>query len=252
MRIFLSVLILSVLTSTSIFAQSKKELRAQVSELNSKLKVLRQTEADLAIAERKVENLELRLKELQQTNSDLMENMNKFLSASTQQSNTVNLTLETLERKEAQIKDIRDTFSANDSIAFLVLTDLKKTLGEDAQIGVEKGSIIIAMDTPFLYGSDPNSTDVEETAKGFIGKIATVAKKYPSLDVTVESRGANWNLNASRAASVANVLQTDFSVASGKLKSTTTAGASDASFIRLHVNFNAFYLEVREDLKKGS
>ena len=76
-------------------------------------------------------------------------NMNKFLEASNQQSSTIGKTLEALQQREAQIKGIRDVFSAQDSIAILVITDLKRTLGENAQIGMSKGAITIQMEQSF-------------------------------------------------------------------------------------------------------
>src|SRR5690554_3608460 len=180
-----SLLLVFAFSMSTTFAQSKKELREQVSALNNKLKVLEQTQADLGQAERKVSSLEIQLEQLQTTNDGLMANMNKFLEASNQQSSTIGKTLEALQQREAQIKGIRDNFSAHDSVAILVITDLKRTLGESAQIGVSKGAITIQIEQSYLYGDKDKNTKIVDTAKDFLSKLAVVANKYNQLAVSV-------------------------------------------------------------------
>ncbi|MDG3581932.1 MULTISPECIES: hypothetical protein [Galbibacter] len=245
----LYAILLVVFASTTVFAQSKKDLKEEVAKLNDQLKVLNQTQADLSLAQTKVSSLENQVDELKHTNEQLLNNMNKFLSTSTQQSNSIGKTLEALNKKEAQLKQVRDVYSANDSIAFLVLTDLKKTLGENAQIGVEKGSILIKMDNGFLYGDKADNAKIEEPAKEFVGRISAVINKYESLMVSVQSSGGDWNTNSLRAASISELLLESYNVAPARLKSTITAGGSNVSYVFLHPDFNAFYLDIRDELK---
>src|SRR5690606_8725217 len=93
------------------------------------------------------------------------ENLNTMISTSNERSSNIGKTLEALKLKEAQIKFINDSFSANDSIALLVLTDLKNTLGEDARIAVENGSVSVLIDNSFLFGSKANNATVEEIGR---------------------------------------------------------------------------------------
>src|SRR5690606_11541655 len=136
-----SLLLVLAFSISTTFAQSKKELREQISALNNKLKVLEQTQADLGQAQRKVSSLETQLEQLQTTTDDLMDNINKFLEDYNKQSSTIVKTLADVQQREAQIKGIRDVFSAQYSIDILVIKDPKRTLGENAQIGMSKRPI---------------------------------------------------------------------------------------------------------------
>ncbi|MCF8714182.1 hypothetical protein JM658_05010 [Joostella atrarenae] len=251
MRTFTITLLLLVLSiNTPLSAQSKKELKEQVATLNDKVKVLKQTQSDLAVSQNKVKSLEFQVEQLEETNKGLLDNMNNFLSTSTQQSNSISRTLEALRKREKQIKGIRDTFSANDSVALLVLTDLKKTLGENAQIGVEKGSIIVKMENSTLFSGKEDNPEVTASAKDFIGRLAATITKYPELSVSAQSAGDDWRINSLRASAITKTLQEDFEIAPTRLKVTTNTGGGNVSYIFLHPDFNAFYLEVRDDLKK--
>ncbi|MEL4308430.1 hypothetical protein [Joostella sp. CR20] len=252
MRTFTTILVLLVVTIGPLTAQSKKELKEKVATLNEQLKVLKQTEADLTVAQNRIKSLESQVSQLEETNQGLLDNMNNFLSTSAQQSNSISRTLEALRKREKQIKGIRDTFSAQDSIAILVITDLKKTLGENAQIGVEKGAIIVKMDNAFLYGNKQGSATVEAGAKDFINRISATVNKYQSLNVTIQSAGEDWSVNSQRATAIAQILQDEFQVAPQRIETSTKANGGNATYVFMHPDFNGFYLDVREELKKSN
>lgn len=248
-----TLLLVFVLMTTSVFAQSKRDLKEQVSALNNKLKVLEQTQADLDQAERRVSSLETQIEQLQVTNDGLMANMNKFLEASNQQSSTIGKTLEALQHREAQIKGIRDAFSAQDSVAILVVTDLKRTLGENAQIGVERGAITIKMEQSFLYGDKDKNTKIEEVGKSFLSKIAVVANKYDKLSVSVVGdAGLEPEIGGPRVSGITAAFENEFEVAPNRLRSILNTGFTSVIKVQLHPDFNAFYLDIRDDLKSGN
>lgn len=248
-----SLLLVLAFSVSTTFAQSKKELREQISALNNKLKVLEQTQADLGQAQRKVSSLETQLEQLQTTNDGLMANMNKFLEASNQQSSTIGKTLEALQQREAQIKGIRDVFSAQDSIAILVITDLKRTLGENAQIGMSKGAITIQMEQSFLYGDKDKNLTLQETAKDFLNKIAIVANKYNQLSLSVVGdAGLEPEIGGPRVIAVTAAFENDFEVAPNRLRSIITTGFSSVIRVQLHPDYNDFYLDMKDDLKSAS
>jgi|SRR5690606_10249307 len=248
-----SLLLVFAFTVSTTFAQSKKELKEQVSALNNKLKVLEQTQADLGQAERKVTSLETQLEQLQTTNDGLMANMNKFLEASNQQSSTIGKTLEALQQREAQIKGIRDVFSAQDSIAILVITDLKRTLGESAQIGVERGAITIKLEQSFLYGDKDKNTKLLDTSKDFLSKIAVVANKYNQLAVSVVGdAGLEPEVGGPRVSGVTASFENDFKIAPNRLRSILNTGFTSVIRVQLHPDFNAFYLDMKDDLKSAN
>src|SRR5690606_2830970 len=169
MRTFLPTLILILITS-GVFAPKKSDLIEQANELSSVLRTtktnLGETQRALYIAESKAQNLEEQMQQLKTTNDALLENLNTMLSTSNESSSNIGKTLEALELKEAQIKFINDAFSTSDSIALLVLTDLKKTLGEDARIAVENGSVSVLIDNSFLFGDKANNTTVDASEIG--------------------------------------------------------------------------------------
>lgn len=248
-----TLLLVFAMMTTSVFAQSKRELKEQVSALNNKVKVLEQTQADLDQAERRVGSLETQIEQLQVTNDGLMDNMNKFLEASNQQSSTIGKTLEALQHREAQIKGIRDTFSAQDSIAILVITDLKRTLGENAQIGVQRGAITIKIEQSFLYGDKDKNTKLEENAKSFLNKIAVVANKYDKLSLSVVGdAGLEPEIGGPRVSGITAAFQDEFEVAPNRLRSILNTGFTSVIKVLLHPDFNAFYLDMRDDLKSGN
>ncbi len=256
MRTFLPTLILILITS-GVFAQKKSDLIEQVNELSSELRTtktnLGETQRDLNIAESKAKNLEEQMNELKTINESLLENLNTMISTSNERSSNIGKTLEALKLKEAQIKFINDAFSTNDSIALLVLTDLKKTLGEDARIAVENGSVSVLMDNAFVFGSKANNATVDESAKIFLGKVAGSINKYTSLAISIESTVTeNWGLSTNRAAAVAETLQNSFQVAPERLFALGKPGSSEAIYIRFSPKFDSFYFKVREKLKNGN
>ncbi|QLE02760.1 hypothetical protein HX109_14750 [Galbibacter sp. BG1] len=247
-----TLILLAICIASPLTAQSKKELKEQVSTLNDRLKDCKKTEGELTVAQNKVASLNAQVDQLEETNKGLLNNMNKFLSTSTQQSNSISRTLEALRKKENQIKGIRDNFSSQDSIAFLVLSDFKRTLGENAQIGVEKGSIIVKMDNPYLFGGKEGNSVVEESAKDFLSRIAATAKKYNTLKISVETGGGDWGINALRASSVAKLFQEEYEVNGSRIKVTTKGNGQDYTLVHLHPGFNDFYLEIREEFKNSN
>lgn len=256
MRTFLPTLILILITS-GVFAQKKSELIEQVNELSSELRTtkttLGETQRNLNISESKAKSLEEQLNELKTINESLLENLNTMISTSNERSSNIGKTLEALKLKEEQIKFINDNFSANDSIALLVLTDLKNTLGEDARIAVENGSVSVLIDNSFLFGDKANNTTVNASAKDFLGKISASINKYPMLAIYIESIVTdNWSLSSNRASAVAETLQNSYQVAPDRLLAIGKPGSSEAVFIRFYPKFDSFYFKVREKLKNGN
>src|SRR5690606_5951290 len=149
-----------------------------------------------------------------------------------------------------QIKGIRDVFSAQDSIAILVITDLKRTLGENAQIGMSKGAITIQMEQSFLYGDKDKHLTLKETAKDFLNKIAIVANKYNQLSLSLAGDpGLDTCSGGASVIAVIAAYDYDFEVAPNRLRSIITTGFSSVMRVQLHPDYNDFYLEMKDDLK---
>jgi outer membrane protein OmpA-like peptidoglycan-associated protein len=254
--LFAMLLVLSIQLTQG---QNKKDLLLEVENLKSELAI---TKAEL-IESKKNEKVSLAKAaafeeqniETQEANASLMKNLQNFTQASLERSNNIGLTLETLKAKEAQLKRINDEFSRNDSIALLVLTSLKKTLGEDANITVENGAISTLLSPTFLFGSNPGSYVVDTNAEISLEQIAKVIKNNPDMAVSIESEtptGDGLDLVARRAAAVAGSLINKYGVSPAGIKAFGKIGTSSTTFVRVHPKFDAFYFKVREDLRKSA
>ncbi|MEA1785262.1 OmpA family protein [Arenibacter sp. GZD96] len=250
-------LIAALLAAMLTQAQNKKDLLYEIGNLKSEL-----TETKTALAEaKKIEKASLaeaeahkvQALELQKINASLMQNLNSFTEASAQRSDNIGRTLETLKVKEAQLKAITDEFSRNDSIALLVLTNFKQTLGEDANIGVENGAVSTLLSPNLLFGSNANSFALQATAEQPLEQIAKVIKANPDTAIAIETQSTGTDgldLAARRASAVAQSLITTHGIAPERITAFGKIGASQTTFIRIHPKFDAFYFKVRENLKK--
>ena len=236
-------------------SQSKKELIAEVqslkSELDSTQAALTESKKNESVSKARAESVESELVELRDANALLLKNLKTFTEASTQRSDNIGKTLESLREKEAQLKVIRDAIGANDSTAVVVLTNAKQTLGENAKIGVSNGAIIIASDLTSLFGSD-TGTDISAEGEAWLEKIAAILNANPAMSLTVEGLTMTGDLTmaANQASTVSSVLQKNFGIAPERM---VTLG-KDGNFkeginLKIHPRFDQFYLMVRENMK---
>lgn len=251
-------LIIIFAVSTLASAQNKKDLlyeidklKQELSETTSALNEARKNEK-VSLAESEAHKTQAL--ELQKINASLMQNLNSFTEASAQRSDNITKTLETLKIKEAQLGRINDQFSHNDSIALLVLTGLKQTLGEEANIVVENGAVSTLFTSNALFGGNPTSFAVEANAAITLEQIAKAIKSNPDMAVSIESQATNGetgDLAARRAAAVASNLITIQSILPERITAYGKIGTSNTTFVRIHPKFDVFYFKVREDLKKS-
>jgi outer membrane protein OmpA-like peptidoglycan-associated protein len=251
--------VLLVLAVPFTHGQTKKDLLLEMESLKSELastkEALNESKKNEKVSLAKAEAFEAQAIETQEANASLMKNLNSFTEASAQKSDNIGRTLETLKTKEAQLKRINDEFSRNDSIALLVLTGFKQTLGEDANIIVENGAVSTLLTTAFLFGANPASFAIEANAEISLEQIAKVIKNNPDMVVSIESQtptGDNLDLVARRAAAVAISLINKYGVSPTIVNAYGKMGTSGSTFVRVHPKFDAFYFKVREDLKKAA
>ncbi|MCG2460790.1 hypothetical protein K8352_08520 [Flavobacteriaceae bacterium F89] len=252
-KITVPVLLL-MLATTLVHAQRKSDLLKEIDDLNSKLKSvqseLAESQKNEKVSEAKATAFEEQMLEVQKTNASLLNNLNNFTAASTEKSDNISRTLTSLKQKEAQLTAIKDVLNANDSTALLVLTDFKKTLGEDAQITVENGAVTVIMTNAFLFGAGAKSEIAGKEAKDFLGKIANVVNKNASFEVNIESQGPEgWELPAKRVATIAGILDKDYQVAQDRLFPVGKPGTATSTFIRVNPKFNEFYLNIWNSMK---
>ncbi|MEN8186589.1 MAG: OmpA family protein [Bacteroidota bacterium] len=234
-KLFFTAVVLSVILSSCV---SQK----QYSELEDKYGVTKQ---DLVDAKADLQKCQVDLNHLEQVNKSLavdkersiqqVENLTVLTQAS---SDNIKEVIAQLSEKDKYINGIRDAMTRKDSINLALAFQLKKELAagiqdEDIQIDVEKTVVYISIADKMLFKT--GSAVVSSRAKEVLGKVATVVKSKPNMDVQVEGytdnvpiktscMKDNWDLSTARATSVVRVLQNDFSVNPNRL---VAAGRSE-------------------------
>lgn len=249
-------LLLAILFSSQAFSQRRSELIEEVNLLNGTIDSLETelvtTQRELKTAETKATTIAEQNEQLKQTNQGLLENLNKFILASTEKTSNISRTLETLQKREAQLKEISDSFGAHDSISYMVLTDMKRTLGENAQIGVEHGAIVVILNNTTTFTTGGNQLGLSAGGKDLVNRLSATINKYDTLAVTVESiSNKSWSNASNKAAVIADALIAEGAVAPKRVEATGIMAEADVTYIKLHPRFDHYYLWLREQIKNG-
>ncbi len=257
MKKLLLASLITILSVASLTAQSKKELQAEVDRLESELAAkdeeILSAKKKESISMAEAEQYKGQVDELKAANATLLSNLKTFTEASQQRSESIGQTLESLRRKEAQLKTINDQFSANDSIALLVLTAFKQTLGENALVGVKEGAVVVELSTPMLFGDSPGSTAISEDGQLFLDKIATVAKTYPDTELSVHTQltaEGDTQPTKLRGLSILSGMEKSMTGETGRLRLAFAVGSAPSYEVRIYPKLRDFYFKVRETVKK--
>ena len=247
--------VIAFLGCLSLQGQKKSELISQNQELKFQLDSVKRIISDAKRNERigliKAEELQSQVTELQDANATLMKNLNSFATLSSQNTANINKTLETLERKEAQIKSIIGGFASADSTALVVLTDAKRTLGENAKVQVSDGVVIISEKLDFFF-TDGLGSNLLETSKELLGKIGQLLNANPNSGVTVLGMNITGELHLAidQAAAVSNELIINNAVDGSRINiKAQDGGFKEGIQIRIHPDYKAFYAKAKEDMK---
>lgn len=255
-RILLSLGFILVL-SISVNAQKKSELLAEISTLKTELDSVNNKVAEAQRNEKaslaKAESFEAQALELRDANKTLMKNLNSFSQLSSQNSTNMNKAMESLNVKERQLKSINDAIASNDSTALVVLTNAKKTLGENAKVGVLNGMVVISSSLAALFGNDTEST-ISTEAEPWVQKIGQILIANPNMAVTIEglSMTGNLDLPAQQASALSSALQR-LEIAPERITALGKDGnLKEGVVIKIHPKFNDFYKMVKENMKNGN
>ena len=244
-----------ILAVTTIHAQKKSELIAEVSQLKREITVLKDT---IAKAKREMNKsnstaqlLAAENAELRDANNILLGNLTNFSKISKKNTETVNNALATLSAKEKQMRIITDTFSSNDSTAIAILTQAKQTLGPDATVGIAGGDIVISNGLPTLFGSD-SGVVLNTAGKDWVNRIAEIIKKNPSRSVAIEGLNitGEFDLTYKQVQAVANGLIAIEGIGAEKLQLLAKDGNfSEGVQIRLAPDYKGFYTTMKSEFK---
>lgn len=239
----------------AVHAQKKSELIEQNQDLKYRLdsitRLISNAQSKQKISEMKAEELQIQVTELQDANATLLKNLNSFAALSSQNSENINKTLATLERKEAQLKGIVDGVASNDSTAIVILTNSKQTLGENAKVQVDNASVIISEKLEF-YFADGLGSQVQESAKPWLEKVSKIIAANPNSAVTVSGLSMTGELDIAlqQAASVAQILIKDYGVEGARVSAKGLDGGLRESLqIEIHPNYKTFFTTAKNDVK---
>lgn len=247
---------LILILTISLMAQAQKKsvliaeiaaLKIQLDSVNSEVFDARKNEK---VAKIKSESYKEQVSELQDANATLLRNLTNFTAVSSKNSSNFTRAMESLNRKERQLKAINDAIASNDSTALIVLTNAKQTLGENASVGVSNGMVIISSNLATLFGSDTESTITTE-AEPWIQKIGQILTANPNMAVTIEGLSMTGNLDipAQQASAVSSALQR-LAIAPERITASGKDGnLKEGVVIKIHPNFDQFYAMVKENMK---
>ncbi len=268
------ILLASVLliSTTSVYSQKKKDLLDEISKLRKELKTTKGELSDSKNKEKatltQVATMEAQVKDLKETNATLLSNMSNFTELSNQKAKNLETSLTSLQEKDRQLKNINDAISKSDSLKLVSLTAFKNTIGGDAKIAVQNGTVFITVGNTLLFGDDDKSYVISDKAKGFLNKVSTVLNAKTDLKIIVEgnsnalsfkgkSISDNWDLSAMQAAAVVRALQNDYKVDPKRMdvlgKSEYGSQSIETSTrIIIDPKFDEFYALVKENMKNAS
>lgn len=241
-------------TFSTLQAQKKSELLAEITELKMQLDSVSNEVASAKRNEKsslaKSESFEAEAVQLRDANKTLMKNLSSFSQLSSQNSTNMNKAMQSLNEKEKQLKIITDAFASHDSTALVVLTQAKQTLGENAKVGVSDGVVVISTTITSLFETEASSVITTESETWLL-KIAALLNKNPTTALSIEglSMTGDLNLPAQQANSIANTLQ-KMDVANDRITALgKDGGFKEGMVLKIHPKYERFYRAVKESMK---
>ena len=255
MKIKLLFVLLLVSSITALQAQKKSELISEIATLKMQIDSVSSEVTDARkkekVAQTESVSYKSQVTELQDANRTLMKSLTSFTEVSTKNSSNFNMAMESLNDKEQQLKAINDAIASNDSIALVVLTNAKQTLGENAKIGVSNGGLVISEGFETLFGKSSNATLTPE-AEPWIGKIAAILKANPEMNLTVEglSMTGELALASQQATAISLALQQQFEINPERITGLGRDGnLKEGISLKIHPKYDEFYMMVKENMK---
>ncbi len=254
--------------TTLAMGQNKKELFAEIDQLEAELT---ETRSALATARKneaasaaKVVAIEAELADLRQTNATLLTNLNRITEESSKKTASISESLSNIQRTERQLRSISDALTRIDSTTLQILTDLKKTMGESARIGVSNNMVVLALDNTLLFGDNDKSFALQDNASTYLGTIAEILKRYPDTKLSVEShanalnfeKGApadNLELSALRAVAIGRKMSASLGVKEDRVmaigKGVEGLNIETTTRLAIRPNYEAFFKTLKDNVK---
>ena len=240
----------------SVNAQSKKELQAEIAQLQSRIaekdSLIISAQKQERISSARAESFENQVNELQDANATLLKNLKIFTEASSRRSDNISKTLESLREKEAQLKFINDELSKNDSIALLLITEFKQSLGESAQIKVAQGAVALSLSQEFLVDENESDTTLTAKASDYLTKVGQIMKRHANWEFDLISQENGIIDPPQRQAqiwAILTIISQETGVKPLTVNTKRRDGLINAFEIRVHPRYPEFYMMVRKNMK---
>lgn len=234
------VIILLVLTSLFISCVSKKQYADLENKFNDKSQELVNAKANLqkclldknnnagrsVALEEQNTMLKQQNAHLQESNRQSLKQVENLTVLTQSASDNIKSVISQLSEKDKYINGIRDAMTRKDSLNLAIKYHLTKELAQgiqdqDIEVNVEKTVVYISLSDKLLFTS--GGFTVSPKAKEILGKVATVIKNRPEMEVMVEGHTDNisisntcmqdnWDLSTKRATAVVRVLQNQYQI----------------------------------------
>lgn len=219
-------LIALLLVTAAAGCVGKKKYKAQVDRVailrDSVEQVIFKLDQCMAEKQQKIETidtLEAEVMRLKATGNALLNQLSELSIITKTQAESIKQSLESLNRKDAYIKDLQVAMARKDSINIELMMNLKGALkdqDEDIEVNLEGSAVFISLSDKLLFES--GSYEVTQRAKDVLGKVAEVLREQSEVRFMVEGHTDNkpisgkfirdnWDLSVLRAAAVVKVLQ---------------------------------------------
>ncbi|TLP74133.1 hypothetical protein [Maribacter sp. ACAM166] len=254
MKIFLCSVLLLV-GVINVQAQKKRELIEQNQELKFQLdsvkRIISTAQHNEKLGLLKADEMQTQVTELQNANSTLMKNLNSFATLSSQNSENINKTLATLQRKEEQMRGIINGIASNDSTAVMILTNSKQTLGENANVNVSNGTVIISEKLDFFFTNGLGTT-ISSASKVWLENVAKVVNANPKSIITIASLNITGELDLAiqQASTIASILIKEYQVNGKRINAIgADGGLSESIQIKFQPDYKEFYTVAKGEVQ---
>lgn len=182
---------------------------------------IKNAKSNLKLREEQINDLKDQIRDIRGQRDRQVNQMDELTVLSQSANDNIKETLNQLEGKDQYIKLLQAAKTKADSVNLALAVNLKGVLSQgisdnDVEIKVDKTVVFINLSDKMLFQS--GSHYINPTANTVLGKIATIIKSRPGLEVMVEGytdnvpmKNAciedNWDLSVKRASSVVRALQ---------------------------------------------
>ncbi len=221
---YLSLLLVVALTS----CVTTKKYDLMQANLQSEVE---KKEAELYLRAEQIDDLKKQVADCKSLRDKQVSQVGDLTVLSQSANENVKETLQQLDKKDQYIKVLQAAKTKADSINLALAINLKGALkkgiaDEDVEIKVDKTVVFINLSDKMLYQS--GSSNLTPRAEEVLGKIATIIKAKPDVEVMVEGYTDNlpisnecvrdnWDLSVRRSTAVIRVLQDKYKVDPNKL-----------------------------------